>query len=256
MTNLRRVIVLLASVLGSAVVLPSPAFAGSSDLLPDLQMAPVFGVELRTSANGHKHLRFGTTVYNVGDGPLEVRARNPQQGEMGRVVQAILQSDDSWRKVVKSEARVFFAGDGHVHWHVARFNRATLTAVGENPSTDRRLRKIGFCLVDSFTMPEPRPPNSAPFRAYGGCGVQQSTSVTMGISVGWGDIYVPDTKFQAIDVTGLPAGTYRLCTTTNPKGIWAEKSNNQANNSSWIEFELNVASNHVGAPIDDGQTPC
>ena len=254
MANLRRSIVLLASVLASAVLMPPPAFAGSSDLLPDLQMATIFGVELRTSDNGHKHLRFGTIVYNPGDGPLEVRARNAEGNAMNRVVQAIKQTDDSWRKVVKKEARVFYAGDGHDHWHIARFNRATLTALPGTPSTERRLRKIGFCLVDSFVMPDP-PPNTATLRAYAGCGIQASTSVKMGISVGWGDIYSPETKFQEIDVTGLPAGKYKLCTTTNPQGVWKEKDDNFANNSSWVDIELDVATNSFTVK-GDGTTPC
>jgi hypothetical protein len=193
-------------------------------------------------------------VYNAGDGPLEVRARDAANGEMGRVLQAIKRSDDTWRKVLKPDARVFYAGDGHDHWHIARFNRAKLTALPGTPATELRLRKIGFCLVDSFTMTEP-PPNTPPQRAYTGCGVEQSTNVKMGISVGWGDIYGPETKFQEIDVTGLPAGDYRLCTTTNLKGMWTEKGDNADNNSSWVDLALDVAHNDVTV-TGDGETPC
>jgi hypothetical protein len=253
MATRRRTVALLASVLASTILLPSPVIAGSSDLLPDLEMAPIFQVELRTSANGHKHLRFGTIVYNVGDGPLEVRARNASAGQMHRVVQAIKQGDGSWRKVVKSDAKVFYAGDGHDHWHIARFNRAELTAVNGTPPADRRLRKIGFCLVDSLVMPDP-PPDTPP-QAYFGCGVRQSPTVKMGISMDWGDIYGPTTKFQEIDVTGLPPGKYRLCTTTNPKGVWTEKGNNVANNSSWMKLEIDLESDHL-EPVAHGQTPC
>ena len=218
-------------------------------------MAPIFDIELRTTNSGRKHLRFGTTVYNVGDGPIEVRAKGADGTVMGRVVQAIRQTDGSWRKVVKSDAKVFYAGDGHDHWHIARFNRATLTALAGTPSTGLRLRKIGFCLVDSVKMSNP-PPGTPQFRAYGGCGVRQSTSVKMGISLGWGDIYSADTRFQSIEVSGLPAGDYRLCATANPKGTWAEKGNNSANNSAWIDVHIDVASNTVTPVGQPGETPC
>ena len=254
MAHRRLLLGLVAALAASTLLLPVPVSAGSGDLLPDAEMAPLFGVELRTSTSGHKHLRFGTIVYNVGDGPLEVRARDTPGERMGRVVQAIRQTDDTWRKIVKSDARVFYAGDGHDHWHIARFNRATLTSLPGTPATDLRLRKIGFCLVDSFTMADP-PPGTPEFRAYGGCGIRASTNVKMGISMGWGDIYSPDTKFQAIDVTGLPAGEYRLCTTTNPKGIWTEKGNNHANNSAWVDIELDAASDDLSV-IGSGQTLC
>ena len=253
MANRRLLVGLACALLVSAALSPAPVLAGSSDLLPDLQMAPLFGVELRTAVSGHKHLRFGTIVYNDGDGPLEVRAKDTNGGAMNRVVQAIKQTDDSWRKVL-TNARVFYAGDGHDHWHVARFNRATLTALPGTPETELRLRKIGFCLVDSLTMPEP-PPGSPGFRTYMSCGVKASTSVKMGISQGWGDIYAPETKFQEIDVTGLPAGDYRLCTTTNPRAIWKEKGDNTANNSSWVDLELDVASNDL-IVTGTGETPC
>ena len=222
------------------------------DLVPDLEMAPIFDLEVRTTASGHKKLRFGTTVYNVGDGPIEVRSRNPSGGVMQRVVQAIKRSDGTWHRILKPDAEVFYSGDGHDHYHVARFNRVTLTPLPGTPtSAERRVRKIGFCLVDTHMMPSP-PPNTPAVRAYAGCGTKASASVTMGISVGWGDVYSADTRFQSIDVTGLPAGAYRICATANPRGIWTEKSGNFSNNSSWIDIELDVA-NNTAEPIGEPQ---
>jgi hypothetical protein len=100
-----------------------------------------------------------------------------------------------------------------------------------------------------------RPPNSPSGPVYFSCGTLQSTKIRVGVSVGFGDNYPPDFAHQAIDVTGLPAGTYRLCATVNPHGIWTERNDNFSNNSFWMDLDLNVSSNHL-AVIGSGQTAC
>ena len=50
-------------------------------------MAPLFGLTVNTTTHGNKRLRFGTIVYNVGDGPMEVRGKNRSGLEMTRVRQ-------------------------------------------------------------------------------------------------------------------------------------------------------------------------
>jgi hypothetical protein len=245
----------MAAFVLAELVAPSSVLAVGTDLLPDLQMAPIYGMELRTSASGHKHLRFGTIVYNVGDGAMEVRARDRDGDVMRRVVQWIYRDDDTGRGILKSDAKVFYAGDGHDHWHIAKFNKVTVTPLPGTPGDGpRRLRKIGFCLVDSVVM-QAAQPGVAGAAAYFGCGDHKSTSVKMGISVGYGDIYAPETKFQAIDVTGLPAGSYRICATTNPRGLWTEKAANFTNNSSWTDIDMDVANDQLTV-TDTGQGPC
>ena len=93
-----------------------------------------------------------------------------------------------------------------------------------DPPTQRVGRKIGFCLFDTNQMPvDQRPPAWGP-QTYTNCGTQKSLRVLMGISVGWGDAYLAWFQFQAIDVTGLPSGPYRLCSIVNPQPLWLEKS--------------------------------
>jgi hypothetical protein len=152
---------------------------------------------------------------------------------------------------------LYQTNDDHNHFHLQRFNVARLTALSPTPPTAvRHLRKIGFCLVDSIQMPvSQRPPNAAPTRVYGGCGTIDSTQVTMGISVGWGDTYPPEFAGQSIDVTGLPKGNYRLCVTANAKGIWDEKNGNLANNSYWLDLFLNVSRDKLTV-VGSGATPC
>jgi hypothetical protein len=234
----------------------SPALAGAPDLLPDMRMAPIYSLQLTTTANGRDKLRFGTIAFNVGDGPLEVRARDRDRRDMNRIVQRVYRSDETSYSLLKPDARVFYSGDGHDHWHVQRFISVRLLPTGATPATERRIRKIGFCLVDSAPIPESqRPPNAVDHPVYVSCGTRQSQSIRVGVSVGWGDNYPPEFAHQAVDVTGLPQGTYRLCATVNPKGIWTEKNSNFSNNSYWRDIRLDVATGELEV-IGSGQTPC
>src|SRR5215218_4606659 len=143
--------------------------------------------------------------------------------------------------------------EGHNHFHIARFNVVRLTpAPGSTYTmTERRLRKIGFCLVDSIRK-SPAPPNQAPSPSFYSCGYSGSTFVRTGISVGWGDIYSPSTAFQDIDVSGLPDGNYRLCATVNPFSVWTEKGKNHANNSKWTDVHMDQA-NNILEKINEGE---
>ena len=60
----------------------------------------------------------------------------------------------------------------------------------------------------------------------------------MGISPGWGDDYKPFFNHQWIDIVGLETGTYRMCATVNGTGMWQEKNQNLANNSAWLDLEI------------------
>jgi lysyl oxidase len=257
-TRLRLLVAICLAVVASSVGAASPVAAGAVSLLPDLQMAPLFGVQLTTTPAGRHKLRFGTLVNNVGDGAMEVRADDRDGRALRRVVQWIYRSNGTGYAVLKPDARVVYqTGDGHHHFHVLRFNLARVTLISATTQTAvRHLRKIGFCLVDSYQMPvNQRPPNSASARVYGGCGTIDSTAVQMGISVGWGDTYPPEFAGQAIDVTGLPKGNYRLCVTANAKGIWDEKNGNLANNSYWLDLFLNVSRDKLTV-VGSGATPC
>lgn len=245
---------LLATSLGTA----SPASAAAADLLPDLQMAPLFDVTIETTRYGNKKLRFGTLVNNVGDGQIEIRGSNRSGRQMLHVVQWIYRDDGTSYGLPQPNGRMFYSGDGHDHFHVEKFNIARLTPLSPSPTPTptRHLRKIGFCLVDTVPMPaDQRPPNFASSPQYWDCGDISSTSVTVGISVGWGDTYPAFFAHQSIDVTGLPKGNYLLCVTVNSRGLWREKNDNYANNSQWLNLFVNAAKNKVTI-LDSGATPC
>lgn len=218
--------------------------AGGEDLLPDLRMADMYDIHLQRARNGDLRLRFGTIVWNLGQGPLEARIRGRDGREVTDVRQIIHRSDGATRSVDRPNISAFYAGDGHNHWHLPGFVVVLLTAIpqtGQAPPTEiRRLRKIGFCLTDNYRAPdELRPPNSAPraFYSWTGCGKRSSTNLKMGISVGFGDEYKEWFAHQVVNVTGLPGGSYRLCATANKNSEWFEM--NYTNNSSWTDITLN-----------------
>ena len=240
-----------------------PAAAATTPLLPDMRMGEPFDLQVqRTSADRYK-LRFATIVWNVGDGPLEARANTRSGNVMTNVFQVIHRANGT-RRNRSVEAAVFYSGDGHDHWHIGRFVVVTLGPVPgappqDPPITARTLRKIGFCLIDTTRAPagELRPPNSATSARYpySGCGVRNSTSVRMGISVGFGDVYQAFFAHQSVDVTGLNAGTYRLCATTNGELTWRERADNLTNNSYWYDIQLDPAARTVSV-VANGLSAC
>lgn len=270
MTTRRRLatLALTASVL---LALPIPAAAAypmslsdgptanAGDLLPDIKMAPVYDVSLKYTQSGKVRLRFGSTIWNIGQGPLEARGTGRDNRKMTQIRQVIHASNGTTRQVTPPGVTGFYAGDGHNHWHVSRFVTATLfpvaTTGGATSNTVRSLRKIGFCLTDSVRVPsEVAPPNS-PGRTYPytGCGTRKSRTFKMGVSMGWADVYPATIAYQWIDVTTLPTGDYRLCTTPNPEGAWLEAD--YTNNSAWIDLRINVGSKQVTI-LGQGDTAC
>ena len=250
----RLAIALIAASLVAPAGFALPVAAGDTgDLLPELEMAPIFGLQL-TTKNGRKRVRFGTIVYNVGDGAMEVVARNRSGSEMRRVSQRIYRPDGTSYAVRKTQAKAFYARDGHDHWHIQRFVDVSLTPLPGTVSESRYLRKIGFCLVDMIHNPSWNPGDVAD-GTYFRCGTRSSAKVRMGISVGWGDVYAPDTAFQSIDVSEVPAGSYQLCATVNPDAIWTEKGSNFANNSYWMHIDLDPATDTL-VVTNSGATPC
>ncbi len=251
----------LASILALAtlpVSAPSAA-AAAGELLPDMLMAAPYNVTIQVKSNGTRLLRFGTIVWNVGLGPLEVRARNRVGNTMTRVSQRITTTTGVVNQLVPGMT-AFYSGDGHNHWHVARFIDVSLTPqAGASESVDERhLRKIGFCLVDLVRAPAAlRPANSVAVRKHwvSGCGNRQSKQLRFGISVGWGDDYRPFFAYQQINISGLPDGAYRLCATVNPEGLWREAGAGAANNSYWFDVQL-APSTAALTPIAQGLGPC
>jgi len=261
-----RLVVLSVLALSVAPLAAAPSAAAAEDLLPDLKMSEMYNMQIERGGSGAFKLRFGTIVWNVGDGPLDVKASNRVDNVMYDVAQVIHSRGGAQREYVPPGATAFYAGDGHDHWHISTFivialfpTDGTGTAVQASPTYNQRgLRKIGFCLTDLVRAPAVlRPSNSANRIGFpvSGCGVDSSQQVRMGISVGFGDDYKPFFNHQSVDITGLQSGTYRLCATVNPNGVWLENDEDRVNNSSWVDIDLD-SETHRFRVVGTGENDC
>jgi len=253
-----RIALALAAAVSISQLAAAPPVAAATDALPDLKMAPLYDLKL-VRKNGHVRLRFGAIVWNIGQGPLEARGSQRIKRRMTKLTQVIHATDGSTRSVTATGITAFYAGDHHDHWHVSNFVETALYPTGTGaapaPSDVRSLRKIGFCLTDLVRVPQDLRPTYSPRAGYPytGCGRSSSQQFKMGISVGWGDDYKSWFAHQAIDITRLKAGDYRLCATPNPHGGWLEID--RTNNSYWVDLHINLAANELTV-LGDGETEC
>jgi hypothetical protein len=213
----------------------STATTASSDVLPDLGMARLADIQLDlTSSPGRRLLRFTTIIVNVGAGAFELEGQRPDStAPTMTVTQRIYDSSGAFRDVATG-ASMYYAGDGHNHWHVRDLESYSLNRL-DNGAVVGTGVKHGFCFSDNvrYRLTLPGAPISA---RYAGCGTASSLSVTVGLSVGWGDRYSYNLVDQYIDATGLKAGKYRLNATADPNHWFAEQ--NISNNATWVDLKL------------------
>ncbi len=246
-----RIAVLTAVVVGFQGV----AVAGISapvDLLPDVRVARLYGFDLEYRPGGQTRLHFGTIGYNVGDGPLEARgSRNDTDEPVMSVVQRIYNSDGGYRQVAVPATMIYETGDSHDHWHTRQFMTVRMHKKGAPNREVHALRKLGYCLLDARRMPNP-PPGSPATRSYpnGSCGNSTSLTVRTGLSIGYGDDYPPHYAHQWMNVTGLPPGIYRICTTVDALDDFFEKK--EANNQRWTDVEIDLAARRLDVLASSG----
>jgi hypothetical protein len=221
-----------------AAPLPHSATAGESiDRLPDLAMARPVELSLSSSADGRRRLRFTSSIVNIGEGPFETRASRASVRQASMTVKQRIYNAKGDYRVVPTRAIATYSGDGHDHWHVQRVATYTLFDAGDPDLPIARSSKVGFCFFDTrpfrLTLV-----HAAPTRRFSqsGCGTRTSYSLRHGISVGWADRYGAELRYQAVDVTGLPAGDYLLQVTADPNGYFLERSD--SNNCNWTRIHL------------------
>jgi Lysyl oxidase len=258
----------LALVVASAHKQPAGA---ATDRLPDLSMARTVKVQIKNCTDtsgdcaydGQRQLRFGTRIVNVGAGAFEVKGSNRDStGVMRTATQRIYDDAGGSRSVATkvgndgSTAQMYYAGDGHNHWHLKNLEHYTLTS---SSTRTRAGAKEGFCFLDIVKWFKPDSSGNpitagVPSRpVYTGCATNRpsATSVTVGLSKGWGDIYGTNTIDQYIDITNVPDGSYRL-TTTADKPDWFYESN-ETNNTTWAN--LSIKGTQVSVTSYGGSNP-
>ncbi len=213
------------------VILPASApgtQTDQTDALPDLRIRRITSFYIEWTTDDRKLLRFPTVIVNAGSGRFDVRGHRPSTNVSTMTTRQRIYDRQGGHRSVASDAVMYFAGDGHNHWHVRDLNRYSLYRVGGGPRVGTGA-KHGFCFYDNTTynLALPGAPSS-PY--YKGCGDSDNLGVMMGLSVGWGDTYSASLRDQYIDVTDLPDGDYRLAAEADASNWFLEsdKSNNKA----------------------------
>jgi lysyl oxidase len=226
--------VMLAVAAAMALSRP-PSAAAAADRLPDLGMARLRDLSIDTTTiPGRRLLRFTTIIVNVGAGPFETIGSRTDTSTTQMAVRQRIFNDAGSHRDISTPAVMFWAGDGHDHWHVRDVEAYKLTRL-DNGRRVGTGAKHGFCYFDNtpYRLWLPGAPGSS---VYGGCGTAADLRVTTGLSVGWGDTYPAAIAFQWIDITGLKSGRYRLRATADPANWFAETNN--GNNATWVKIRL------------------
>ncbi|MBT2468017.1 hypothetical protein J7E97_09020 [Streptomyces sp. ISL-66] len=217
---------MLATVPGAA-----SAAGGPTDVLPSLkplQQDLADNDLVREPVTGITWLRFTGSPGNYGAGELHVIGRRTQAEAAAATpghnvmpaYQQITRSDGTSYEVLIGDMTYH---DEHKHFHMNgisryRLTNASGTVVKESP-------KVAFCLVD-LKAADSTLPGFKVNPTYSSCSHNaNATTLTMGISVGWADVYAKDLVGQSFDVSdlmNLPAQQYTLEMTTNPLGILHE----------------------------------
>jgi hypothetical protein len=237
--KLRRYVIALAA-FGLAVGAP-PAVAGSSDQLPDLAMYRLLDFHIETTPDNRRLLRYTTVIVNIGAGQFQAEGTRASSTEPEMSVVQRIFDNAGGSRVRPTTARMYFAGDGHHHWHLRDLEQSSLDNVDKDDDADSGARarsgaKHGFCFFDyvQFNVALPGVPLD---QVYTTCGIDSTVlTQSMGLSVGWGDKYDYDLPDQWVDITGMPPGRYRLTTTADAENWFRETD--ESNNFTWTELKI------------------
>lgn len=243
----RARLIMVATVLAAGGLATVPlSGAAEEPTKPDLGMARLSDFKTTITTGGVKQLRFSATIVNVGAGPFQLKMSRSSTGSAFDVAQLLSQPGGSPSEVPVATDLVF-GGDGHGHWHIKDLEHYELQRL-DNGVKVGTSAKSGFCFFDTtaYRLSLPGAPQSQVYRSAG-CGQQSSLSLTMGVSVGWGDTYPWSLPDQYIDITGLANGKYRLVATADPDGRFIES--NPGNNTTWVDLALTTRKNGTSVKV-------
>lgn len=188
-----------------------------------------------------KLLRFSNTVWNKGDGRLEMRPVNDSSLGKTKAYQRIWSHDASgkWYLVEEFEVGEFVFHTSHNHWHFEGFANYALQnensdgSIGNN--VKRSSQKTTFCVIDTNRI-NSNLEHSGP-QTYTKCG---QTDIT-GLTVGWGDKYKYNLSGQWIDITNLPDGRYWLVSTAD----YQDRLKETNNSNNWAAVKIKISGTSV-----------
>lgn len=229
----RAVLLLCAAAVTLAVALTVPASkpaGAATDQLPDLAMYRLSSIQTQHT-NGERLLRFDTVIVNIGAGAFEANGSRPDTSTPTLSVTQRIFDDAGTYRDVPTTAEMYYAGDGHTHWHLRDLESYELIRLDDGVKVGTGAKE-GFCIYDGYRF------GSTADRYYVDCSSNQpnALAVKVGFSRGWGDIYGWQTVGQYIDVTNLSPGRYRLQATADAANQFVESNN--TNNSTWADVQL------------------
>ena len=198
------------------------------DRPPNLKPLPASSVSLVADASGGSTLRFSTTSWNNGTGPLQLEAGPVDTGSgKQQVLQRVFLSDG---KSFHRLAGYFEWHPAHNHFHFDDYALYTLQPVNAPGGSVRTGSKMTFCVMDNAKVDTGLP--GAPGQpAYSSCG-----QYVQGMSVGWGDTYGSHLPGQEIDFTDNADGIYQLRIEIDPKKVIIEAT--ESDNVSCVLLDI------------------
>jgi hypothetical protein len=231
-----RSYVVAVMTLGIAAGAAAPASAASV-ALPDLGMYQLLDFQIEKTPDHHKLLRYTTIIVNVGAGNFQAEGSRASSADPEMSVVQRIFDDAGGSHVRPTDAHMYWAGDGHNHWHLRDLETSTLDPLGDDDEDGVRYSaKHGFCFFDNikFNLLLPGAPLDA---FYTGCGTDPNVlNQSMGLSIGWGDAYFYDIAYQWVDITGLKRGRYRLRAEADAQN-WFRESDD-SNNFTWTDLQI------------------
>ena len=198
--------------------LATGAWAQAVDKPPNLTPFPASNISLVSTVSGTSTLRFSTTSWNNGTGPLELVGGEVVTGSgKQKVYQRIFATDGT--------SYLHYAGDfayhaAHGHIHFDDYALYTLQPVDAPGGSTLYGEKVTFCVMDTTKVNTSLPGASAN-PVYTVCETQ-----VQGMSIGWGDTYGSHLPGQEIDLTGAADGIYQLKIEIDPNKLLVESNKN------------------------------
>ena len=228
-----------------ATLVPSGpgAKAVGAPLYPDLKVLNPQELYFDTGYIGgttHYLLRFSSTVWNAGEGRLELQGDPNPNGAAG-IYQNIYDAPVGGSLAVQRFAsNDYVYHPDHYHYHFEDFAEYGLLkrdSTGTYVATSQRGQKTSFCIMD-YT----RINGSTPIQ-YTNC-----NATRQGLSVGWGDTYYASLVGQWVDLgtSRLADGDYAVRAVADPRNKINENGRD-GNNSGVTYFSVRNGALLIGA---------
>ncbi|HEX8204576.1 MAG TPA: LamG-like jellyroll fold domain-containing protein, partial [Solirubrobacteraceae bacterium] len=258
----------LLTVLGALLTI-APAANAATALYPDMRTLPPRDLrfDVTDTDQGRQNvLRFTNTVWNAGQGPLEIGATVPNGATSVPATQTVRSDDGSTSSYNVGNYTIHTQ---HQHFHYDGWGRYELWTKAEydkwiaqgRPSSmqpDIIGTKTTSCVLDEeFIASIPGTPYP---RVYpdAGCDPTINGKIASGLSVGWGDTYdyYRYDQWIPLGTATLPDGDYVLRSVSDPENKVYESANkNDASRESQSANEATTLMRLVNGQIQDLDRP-